>query len=261
MQTSEIAIHAVRAGGALALKHFQHRDQLVIDLKGPQDYVSQADRDVESHMIDILSKAFPEDGFVGEESDLRTGHRQWVIDPIDGTTNFIRGLPYFCTTLALVVEEKVIGGWIYDPTRDALYAAERGQGATENGLALTPRWRDSFSTGLVGICHSSKLTAEELSGRIVSALQRGAILRQPGAAALMLCDLAAGRLDALFDTHLKPWDSIAGLLIAHEAGAVVSDYLASPNWRTEPQPTLAAGPQIYQEMRELWPETQGVAIL
>lgn len=261
MQTSEIALEAVRAGGLLALDYFKRRDQLVIDLKGPQDYVSQADRDVEAHMMSILADAFPEDGFVGEESTHRAGHRQWVIDPIDGTTNFIRGLPYFCTTLALVAEERVIGGWIYDPTRDQLYAAERGAGATVNGTPLTPAWRESFATGLVGICHSSKLTAQELSDRIVGALERGAILRQPGAAALMLCDLACGRIDALFDTHLKPWDSIAGLLIAHEAGAVVSDYLANPNWRTEPQPTLAAGPRIYHEMLELWPETQDVAIL
>lgn len=261
MQTSEVAEIAIRAGGALALRYFQQRDQLSIDLKGPQDYVSQADREVESRMIEILSTAFPDDGFVCEESNQRAGHRQWVIDPIDGTTNFIRGLPYFCTTLALVAEERVLAGWIYDPTRDALYAAARGEGATCNGQPLTPTWRQSLSTGLVGICHSSKLTAQELSGRIVSALERGAILRQPGAAALMLCDLAEGRIDALFDTHLKPWDSIAGLLIAHEAGAVVSDYLAHPNWRTEPQPTLAAGPHIYQELLELWPEIQTVAVL
>jgi len=261
MNTSDIARDACRIGGLKALEFFHQRDQLTIDLKGPQDYVSEADRTVETLMIDYLKRYFPNDGFLGEESVEVRNKRQWVIDPIDGTTNFIRGLPYFCTTLALVEQETVAGGWIYDPTRDELYEASQGKGAFCNGEKLNPSWRESFATGLVGICHSSKLTADELAGRITGALKRGAILRQPGAAALMLCDLACGRLDVLFDQHLKPWDSIAGLLIAHEAGAVASDYLASPQWRQTPQITFASGPEIYQEVLELWPEAREMVML
>ncbi len=261
MHTSELAAHAVRHGGQKALEYFHAREALTIELKGPQDYVSQADRDVEHAIITTIQTAFPDDGFVGEESGITPGARQWVIDPIDGTTNFTRGIPYFCTTLALVENERVIGGWIYDPIHDVLYAAERGAGAFANDQQLKPQWRSSFATGLVGICHSSQLTAEALAGRITGALGRGAILRQPGAAALMLCDLASGRLDILYDQHLKPWDSVAGLLIAHEAGAVVSDYLHAPDWRTTPQVTMAAGPDIYQEARMLWPEIQTVRVL
>lgn len=261
MNTSDIAKEAVRIGGQKALEFFKARDQLTIDLKGPQDYVSEADRTVEASMIDFLQRQFPNDGFLGEESSEIKQARQWVIDPIDGTTNFIRGLPYFCTTLALVENETVIGGWIFDATRDELYEASLGGGAYCNGQQLNPTWRKSFSTGLVGICHSSKLTAQELAGRITGALERGAILRQPGAAALMLCDLAAGRLDVLFDQHLKPWDSIAGLLIAHEAGAIVSDYISHPDWRTTPQVTFASGPEIYGEVLELWPETRNISLL
>ncbi len=261
MNTSDIAKEAVCIGGQKALEFFKARDQLTIDLKGPQDYVSEADRTVEASMIDFLQRQFPNDGFLGEESSEIKQARQWVIDPIDGTTNFIRGLPYFCTTLALVENETVIGGWIFDPTRDELYEASLGGGAYCNGQQLNPTWRKSFSTGLVGICHSSKLTAQELAGRITGALERGAILRQPGAAALMLCDLAAGRLDVLFDQHLKPWDSIAGLLIAHEAGAIVSDYISHPDWRTTPQVTFASGPEIYGEVLELWPETRNISLL
>ncbi|MDB9862522.1 inositol monophosphatase [Litorivicinus sp.] len=261
MKTSDVAINAVRAGGLRALEYFEQRDSLIIDLKGPQDYVTQADRNVERLIIELLSAEFPEDGFLGEESEQIPGGRQWVIDPIDGTSNFLRGMPYFCTTLALVENEQVLGGWIYDPTRDAMYSAEKGQGAFCNGSALRPTWRASFATALVGICHSSKLTAQELANRITGALERGAILRQPGAAALMLCDLASGRLDALFDLHLKPWDSIAGLLIASEAGAKVSHYLADPNWRISPQPTLACAPKIYDELCGLWPEATAVKLL
>ena len=261
MNTSEVAAFAVRQAGQKALEYFHARDALAIELKGPQDYVSHADRDVEQTIIETLQSSFPDDGFVGEESGITPGARQWVIDPIDGTTNFIRGIPYFCTTLALVEDECVTAGWIYDPIHDVMYAAERGMGAFANGQQLQPQWRSSFATGLVGICHSSQLTADALAGRITSALSRGAILRQPGAAALMLCDLASGRLDVLFDQHLKPWDSIAGLLIAHEAGAVVSDYLNASDWRTNPQVTMAAGPDIYAEARTLWPEIQSVPIL
>lgn len=261
MNTSEIAVHAVRSGGQKALEYFRARDDLAVELKGPQDYVSQADREVEQTIIKTIQASFPDDGFVAEESGMTPGAREWVIDPIDGTTNFIRGIPYFCTTLALIEDECVQGGWIYDPIHDVLYAAERGSGAYANGEHLHPHWRSSFSTGLVGICHSSQLTADALAHRIKSALSRGAILRQPGAAALMLCDLACGRLDVLFDQHLKPWDSIAGLCIAHEAGAVVSHYLSAPEWRVTPQPTLAAGPDIYEEAKTLWPDIQSVPIL
>ena len=261
MKTSDIAKHTVRLGGQKALEFFTNRDQLIIDVKGPQDYVSEADRTVEAIMIDFLKGHFPDDGFLGEESSEIKQAKQWVIDPIDGTTNFIRGLPYFCTTLALVESERVIGGWIFDPTRDELYEANLGYGAYCNGQRLRPKWRHSFSTGLVGICHSSRLTARELAGRITGALERGAILRQPGAAALMLCDLAAGRLDVLYDQHLKPWDSIAGLLIAHEAGAIVSDYLAHSDWRTVPQITFASGPEIYSEVLELWSEATNIPLL
>ena len=261
MNTSDIAKEAVHIGGLKALEFFNARDELTINLKGPQNYVSDADRTVEATIIEFLRAHFPDDGFLGEESGEVKQARQWVIDPIDGTTNFIRGLPYFCTTLALVDHERVVGGWIFDPTREELYEASLGKGARCNGQILKPKWRKSFSTGLVGICHSSKLTANELADRITGALQRGAILRQPGSAALMLCDLAAGRIDVLYDQHLRPWDSIAGLLIAHEAGAIVSDYLAHPAWRTSPQVTFAAGPEIYAEVLELWPEACDIPLL
>ena len=261
MSTSDIAKKACRLGGLQALEFFQHRKQLTVDSKGPQDYVSEADRTVEQTIVEALQREFPDDGFLGEETGEIRCARQWVIDPIDGTSNFIRGNPYFCTTLALVENETVVGGWIYDPTRDDLYEASQDSGAFKNGEQITGDWRPSFATGLVGVCHSSKLTSNELAGRMTSALESGAILRQPGAAALMLCELACGHLDVLFDQHLKPWDSIAGLLIAHEAGAVVSDYLAHPNWRTEAQATLACGPEIYDEMCELWPATQNILVL
>lgn len=261
MLTSEVAARAVREGGKKALQYFHARDTLEIELKGPQDYVSQADRDVETTVIEVLRTAFPADGFLGEETGAETGPRQWVIDPIDGTTNFLRGIPYFCTTLALVENEEVVAGWIFDPIHDVLYEAIKGQGATCNGVRIQSRWRTSFATGLVGICHSSKLTADALAARITGALARGSILRQPGAAALMLCDLALGRIDILFDQHLKPWDSIAGLLIAHESGAVASDYLAHPDWRTAPQVTFASGPEIYREALSLWPEVADVPLL
>ena len=261
MNTSDIAKEAVHIGGLKALEFFNARDELTINLKGPQNYVSDADRTVEANIIDFLRAHFPDDGFLGEETGEVKQARQWVIDPIDGTTNFIRGLPYFCTTLALVDNERVVGGWIFDPTREELYEASLGEGARCNGQILKPKWRKSFSTSLVGICHSSKLTANGLADRITGALQRGAILRQPGAAALMLCDLAAGRIDVLYDQHLRPWDSIAGLLIAHEAGAIVSDYLANPEWRTSPQVTFAAGPEIYAEVLELWPEACDIPLL
>lgn len=261
MNTSDIGAHAVKQGASLALQYFQKRSELTIDLKGHQDYISEADLAVEALIRQIITKSFPNDGFLGEEYGQKAGTRQWVIDPIDGTTNFLRGIPYFCTTLALVDNEEVISGWIYDPVHEDLYSAHLNSGAWKNTEKLETSWRTSLDTALVGICHSSLLTAQELTARMEGVLQRGSILRQPGAGGLMLCDLACGKIDVLFDQHLKPWDAIAGLLIAFEAGAIVSDYLYNSDWRITSQPTFACGPEIYAEVCDLWPLVQKIPLL
>jgi len=148
-----------------------------IQRKADETPVTIADKTVETALCAKIRLHFPDHSIIGEEHGQtdNASPYTWVIDPIDGTTNFIRGLPYFCTTLALVEHETVIGGWIFDPTRDELYEASLGDGAYCNGERLKPNWRESFSTGLVGICHSSRLTAQELAGRITGALERGAI--------------------------------------------------------------------------------------
>ena len=138
MNTSEVGIHAVKEGGKLALQYFHQRDNLTINLKGPQDYVSEADQNVEQTIKSIISEHYPDDGFIGEESGQSLGVRQWVIDPIDGTTNFLRGIPYFCTTLALVENEEVVAGWIYDPVHEQLYTAKLYEGAYNNTKILQP---------------------------------------------------------------------------------------------------------------------------
>lgn len=261
MVPSEFACNLIRDAGLLAKSYFDQRDQLTVTNKGPQDFVSEADCAVEAFIKGRLKAQCPLDGCVGEESGLSTGVRQWIIDPIDGTTNFLRGIPVFCTTLALVEGDTTLGGWIYNPNTDELYMAIRGEGATCNGTPIQSRWKSRFAEALVGFCHSSLLTPEALGERMTRALAAGAMIRQPGAGALLLCDLAMGRIDALFDQHLKPWDSVAGLLIAHEAGAIASDYLANPNWRAQPQPTLAMGPLLYAELTAVWPEAASVVLL
>lgn len=261
MSDTAFAIAAIREAGHLARYYFEHRGTLQVDRKGPQDYVSEADRQVEACLIARLSEQFPDDGFVGEESGQQPARREWVIDPIDGTTNFLRGIPVFAITLALVEHGRATLGLIYDPMRDVLYEASRAGGARCNGAAIKPVWRSRLSESLIGLCHSSRLHPDQLTARIAAVLQSGAILRQPGSAALLLCDLAMGRIDGLYDADLKAWDSVAGLLIAREAGAIASDFLASPDWRTVPQPTLAVAPELYPELRALWPEIQAVQCL
>lgn len=261
MSDTALASAAIREAGQLARSFFERRNDLLVDRKGPQDYVSAADRDVESCLIARLSQAFPGDGFVGEESGQITGAREWIIDPIDGTTNFIRGIPVFAITLALVEAGATRLGLIYDPMRDVLYEATAGGGARCNGEPIRPLWRSALSESLIGLCHSSRLHPDQLTARIAAVLREGAILRQPGSAALMLCDLAMGRIDGLYDADLKAWDSVAGLLIAREAGAIASNFLARDNWRTDPQPTLAVAPALYPELSHLWPEIQDVPCL
>ncbi|MGA1207132.1 MAG: inositol monophosphatase family protein [Litorivicinaceae bacterium] len=261
MSDTALASAAIREAGQLARAFFERRHELLVDQKGPQDYVSAADREVESCLIARLSQLFPADGFVGEESGQRDGAREWVIDPIDGTTNFLRGIPVFAITLALVEADVTQLGLIYDPMRDVLYEATAGGRARCNGEPIQPLWRDTLSQSLIGLCHPSRLHPEQLTARISSVLQSGAILRQPGSAALMLCDLAMGRIDGLYDADLKAWDSVAGLLIAREAGAIASNFLAKESWRTAPQPTLAVAPGLYPELSALWPEIRDIPCL
>jgi myo-inositol-1(or 4)-monophosphatase len=209
--------------GRLALDYFGAQDQLVIDNKGPQDFVSQADRDVETLVRELLAKAFPDDAIVGEEQTSTSGTSgfTWVIDPIDGTANFINGIPAWTVVIAGVQDGVTQIGMIFDPCHEETYVATLGNGTLLNGEPLRIEDTRDLSQGTVGIGYSNRVDNQGIV-RLVSGLGReGSMFYRNGSGALSLVYVAAGRLLGYTEEHMNAWDCLAGQLIVAEAGGRV----------------------------------------
>ncbi len=223
---------AIKAGKGL-MRDFGELDQLHISKKGTANFVTAADTRTEKLLQKELSKARPDFGFLleegGEVAGKNSTHR-WIIDPLDGTTNFIHAVPYFCISIALEMRDhtgrsEILAGVIFDPNHNELFTAEKGKGATVNNRRLTVSARDRLEdsmlvTGALRFSPNSDKTAFQMCDK---AVQNGATLRAFGATALDLANLAAGRLDACWYAQIQPWDIAAGLLILQEAGGHATD--------------------------------------
>ena len=213
-----------RAAGKLMLRHF--RAGIRFTFKGPQDFLTTADREVERLVIQRLSKAFPGDRFIGEEGGGRAGRRTWVIDPIDGTANFARGIPRFCISIAWLDGDEVAIGVIYDPVLDELFAACAGHGATVNGRKMRVSGETSLKCATIELGWSTRRPAKVYAATLTRVLAAGASFRRSGSGALGMADVAAGRSDGYFEAHINAWDVLAGLLMVREAGGWTNDFLA-----------------------------------
>jgi myo-inositol-1(or 4)-monophosphatase len=212
------ATAVIREAGELAAGYFSRRTDLTRETKGPQDFVSIADREVEKVIRTRLGDAFPADGFLGEESGGVADERCWVVDPIDGTNNFLRGLPLWGVSIAYATAGEPVIGLIYLPCVGRLYSAVRGRGATCNDAPIYASRIDdpALATILVGL---SRRTSPDLSlGMIETALRGGSALRCMGTCVVALAMVAEGTADAYYEAHVQPWDCLAGLLIVREAG-------------------------------------------
>ena len=217
------ATEIAKAAGVLALKYFRQLENLTIERKGHQDFVSEADRDVETYVRAALSEAFPEDAIVGEEHEPKPGKSgfTWVIDPIDGTTNFINGIPAWTVVLAGVRNARTEIGVIHDPCHDETYAAVSGFGATLNEKPLTLSSDKGLQDGSIGVGFSNR-TGTEGIGRLVNALLNdGSVFVRNASGALSLAYVAAGRLLGYSEEHMNAWDCLAGQLLVAEAGGSV----------------------------------------
>jgi myo-inositol-1(or 4)-monophosphatase len=222
-----LADTVIRDAGALAADFYHRRAALSIERKGVQDFVSEADRACEKLIVAALTDHFPEDGFLGEESGLRSGGNLiWVVDPIDGTDNFLRGIPFWCVSIGLVADRQALLGYIYNPVTEELFSAVKGGGAFLNGEAI--RVSDTADVERARICLGfSYRRPVAPHARVVKALlDAHCEYSRLGSGALGVAYTAAGRFDAYWEHHINAWDVAAGLAIVSEAGGVTNDFLA-----------------------------------
>jgi myo-inositol-1(or 4)-monophosphatase len=220
---------AARAAGAILIE-WSHK--FTVSEKGPADLVTEADVAAQTVIHAILHGRFPEHGFLGEEGLVQPageGGYRWIIDPLDGTSNYVHRFPYYAVSIALEQRQTVRAGVIYDPTRDELFAAVLGHGATLNGRPIHVSRFDRLDKAMVIASFPPGVTADSLPiRRFLDVLPHAQTIHRSGSSALNLAYVGAGRLDGYWSTSLKPWDVAAGALIAREAGGKVTQMEGTP---------------------------------
>ena len=241
---------ALRAG-MLALEYFRSAG-LKRRIKGHQDFVSEADIKVETLIRETITTAFPEDGMIGEEDGLRAGTSgyTWVVDPIDGTTNFLDGLPGWVVSVAVLKGDVIEVGVIQDPCAGEIFTAYRGGGARLNGRLLPLLNPGDLSLGTVGVGFPQNTDPDEFATFLSDLLKKGGNFYRNGSAASMLAQVAAGRLVAAYQAHLNSWDCLAGLLLVEEAGGKVLNYDMT-TMLEHGAPVLGAAPMVYEQILRL----------
>jgi myo-inositol-1(or 4)-monophosphatase len=223
-----VMIKAAHRAGRSLKRDFGEVEHLQVSIKGPANFVSAADRRAEDILREELAKARPDYGFLGEEGGAREGsdktHR-WIVDPLDGTSNFLHGIPHFAISIALERTGTIVAGLIYNPVSDDLFSAERGKGCFLNDRRLRVATRQRFAEAVVacGLPHLGRGDLALARKELAEIQPRFAGLRRFGAASLDLAWVAAGRLDGYWERDLSPWDMAAGLLLVREAGGFVTD--------------------------------------
>lgn len=249
-----VAQDAARDASRLALEHFARLDSLTIENKGRQDFVTEADRAVERLIVERLTAAFPDDAVLGEEDGFSadpTGRRAvWAVDPIDGTSNFVRGRPDWAVSIGLVFDGRAAVGVIHVPAHGWQYAACLGQGATRNGVPIGVAVDGTLADATVGLGFSFRLPTSVHLGHIGSLLGAGVEYRRLGTAAVSMALVADGRFQGYVEGHINSWDVLAGLVLVREAGGQTNDFLARDGLRLG-NPILAAPPALYRSLAEV----------
>lgn len=249
-QRHRFALDCARQAGTIARRHFRSREILSSIEKGRHDPVTQADLEIDRFLIDQIAGAFPTDGILTEETGGAPARHLWVIDPIDGTLNFVRGIAHFAVSIAFCVDGKTQIGVVYDPIADEIFSAQRGQGASCNGRAIRVRSTHGRSDAIVDAGYSLRHPAADYLGLIGGLLANGYAFVQNGSAALGLAQVACGRIDGFCELSLKSWDVLAGLLLVEEAGGWASDFPGGPGLLQDHK-VLACTPAIRQSLQDL----------
>ncbi|HPE61324.1 MAG TPA: inositol monophosphatase family protein [Thiolinea sp.] len=247
-----MATRIARDAGDFIRRHAGHVERLRVETKVPNDFVSEVDRQSEAMIIQALRRAYPDHAILGEESGLlgrEDADYQWLVDPLDGTTNFLYGLPLYTVSIALRHKGRLLVGVVYDPQHDELFAAARGEGATLNNRRIRVSSRPSMEGALLGSGIPFK-AGQDLDGYLETLrvlIPGTAGVRRCGSAALDLAYVACGRFDAFWEFRLNAWDIAAGILLVQEAGGLVGDPWGG-NSQLQSGDTLAASPKVFKEM-------------
>jgi myo-inositol-1(or 4)-monophosphatase len=247
------AVKAARRAGNIISRGARDLDLLTVTTKGPKDFVSEVDRAAEAAIVETLHAAYPDHAVLAEEGTARDrnagAEHVWIIDPLDGTTNFLHGFPQYCVSIALAHRNVVTQGVIYDPVRNDLFTATRGRGAFLNDRRIRVSRRAHLREALVGtgfpFRDGSYLDSYLRMMKVM--IQQTAGLRRPGAAALDLAYVAAGFYDGFFEIGLNPWDVAAGSLLVLEAGGLIGD-LGGVGDYLHGGEVIAATPKIFAQM-------------
>ena len=247
-----IALRAARNAGRIILRAMDRIDTLTIEEKGRNDLVSEIDRQAEDVIVETILRTFPDHGVLGEEHGERAPDAEytWVIDPLDGTTNFLHGIPHFCTSIAVTRGAALLHGVVVDHVRNEQFSASRGAGALLNGRRIRVGRRDRLDDAIVagGLPFASVAAhLDAYSDVLRDFMGRCRTLRRQGAAALDLAYVAAGRLDGFFEIGLKPWDMAAGAVIVREAGGFVGDAAGGDRFMATGN-VVAANPKVFRDM-------------
>ena len=251
-----IAIKAARAAGSIINRAALDLDVLKIGRKGPNDFVSEVDRAAEMAIINILLEAYPGHGILAEESGREHGAQNseyvWIIDPLDGTTNFLHGFPVYAVSIALAYRNVVQQAVVYDPTRNDMFFASKGRGAFLNDRRLRVSKRLRLADCLIGTGFPFRKgdNFKRYVKMFEEVMQSCAGLRRPGAAALDLCYVAAGYYDGFFETGLQPWDIAAGSLIITEAGGLIGNFTGESDFLHQRE-VVAGNPKIYGQLVQI----------
>ena len=243
-----------REAGRLLMTYFERR--IGYEYKGDVDLVTEADRASEKLIVQRIREFFPAHDIVGEEGTRKDSGSdfRWYVDPLDGTTNFAHGYPVFCVSLGVEAKSGLFAGVLYDPTRDELFAAEKGKGATLNGRPIHVSTTKSLSESLLATGFPSKKRHNNPNIHFYHQLTlRSHGLRRAGSAALDLANVASGRYDGFWEFNLNPWDTSAGVLLVREAGGTVTRFDGS-EWRIDSSETLGSNGLLHEEMMKNFAE-------
>jgi len=249
-----IAVRAARQAGAIALRHLNQLEALEVVEKGRNEFVSKVDQLAEEAIIEVIREYYPEHSILAEEGGQQGNHEyQWIIDPLDGTTNYLHGFPAFAVSIAVTHNGQLEHGVVYDPLRQEIFTASRGQGAHLDGRRIRVSKRASMKQCLIatGFPYRSNMPLiDDYLGMLKAVIQESAGVRRPGSAALDLCYVAAGRVDGFWEIGLNVWDVAAGALIIREAGGRISDYHGTEKFLDNGN-IIAGNPKIYASLSKL----------